>query len=77
MDYKEGDVWVLSDGREYIIVKLLQLGTQTYAMLLTEEQPIEMKLGTMITKDGEVAFRTTTDREQALYILEAMINNTK
>lgn len=74
MSYNEGEVWVLEDGKEYLIIKKLDIGINHYVMMITEEEPIEMKLGSMIEENGNLKFKTTKNKEQAMYILEAMIH---
>ena len=75
MNYKEGDVIVLDDGIEYIIVYLLQVRNHTYGLLITEEEiNPTIKIGTFVTENDQVIFKTTKNREQAMYILESILH---
>lgn len=75
MNYKEGDVIVLEDGIEYIIVYLLQVRNHTYGLLITEEEiNPTIKIGTFVTEEDQVIFKTTKNREQAMYILESILH---
>ena len=75
MNYKEGDIIVLEDGIEYIIVYLLQVRNHTYGLLITEEEIIPtIKIGTFVTEEDQVIFKTTKNREQAMYILESILH---
>lgn len=73
MNYQTGEVWVLEDGKEYVIVKTLDIGKNHYVMFLTEESPFELKIGSIITEDGQMKFKSTSNKEQAMYILESML----
>lgn len=75
MNYKEGDVIVLEDGIEYIIVYLLKVRNHTYGLLITvEEINPTIKIGTFVTEEDQVIFKTTKNREQAMYILESILH---
>ena len=55
MNYKEGDIIVLEDGIEYIIVYLLQVRNHTYGLLITvEEINPTIKIGTYVTENDQV-----------------------
>lgn len=75
MNYKEGDVIVLEDGIEYIIVYLLKVRNHTYGLLITEEEiNPTIKIGTFVTENDQMIFKTTKNREQAMYILESILH---
>lgn len=76
MKYQEGEVWVLEDGKEYVIVKTLDVGKNHYVMLLTEETPFELKIGSLVMEDDQMKFKSISNKEQAMYILESMLYQT-
>lgn len=73
MKYQTGEVWVLEDGKEYVIVKTLDVGKNHYVMLLSEESPFELKIGSIVKEADQLKFKSTSNKEQALYILESLI----
>lgn len=75
MNYKEGDAIVLEDGIEYIIVYLLKVRNHHYGLLMTaEEVNPTIKIGTFVTENDQMIFKTTKNREQAMYILESILH---
>lgn len=75
MKYQDGDIIILEDGKEYIIVYQLIVGKNHYGLLLSDdgEHPI-IKIGTFYTHEDSTSFKVTNNREQALYILESILN---
>ena len=66
---------LIEDGKEYIIVYQLIVGKNHYGLLLSDdgEHPI-IKIGTFYTHEDNTSFKVTNNREQALYILESILN---
>lgn len=77
MNYKEGEVWVLDDGKEYLIVYTLDIGVNHYVVLLSEEEPIQMKIGMIMKENDELKFKACANKEEAMYVLEAIQNQKK
>ena len=59
MKYQDGDIIILEDGKEYIIVYQLIVGKNHYGLLLSDdgEHPI-IKIGTFYTHDKACFFLT-------------------
>lgn len=72
MNYEQGDIIALKDGKEYIVVYKIMVANNIYGLLLSKEDKNTIKIGTFKEEGNKTLFETTYNEEQALYILETI-----
>lgn len=72
MNYEQGDIIALKDGKEYIIVYKIKVANNIYGLLLSKDNSSTIKVGTFKEKEDETIFEATYNEEQAMYILETI-----
>lgn len=64
--FKPGEIVTLDDGREYVIVGIVQMDGTQYITFMTTTKPAEIKMGAMLP-DG--SFRNVTDKREKIAVL--------
>ncbi len=70
---EEGQLLVLNDNKEYMIVGNLKLHNINYVYLLTTSKPLEALVVTAKEKDGQIVFDEIKDNEELEYVLNQFI----
>lgn len=75
MNLKDGEVIILDDNKEYIVVKRIECNNINYIFLMTAVKPISIVIAKEeIAEDGTISLEPVANPEEAEYVISRFTN---